>query len=518
MILTKEQAHDNIILSDKLMVIRKIRREIIDFELDRVRSTMKENLKVRDLDQATLTSCNQKLLTSLLHNQKFINAFIRSEKFKIKIWYPMPKDWLQIINKDGKLANNTICQFLWTIYCLKRITRFSWESLVYSTKFLVRFQKKGPDISILGRKKFVFVNNYKSPLGEQGKYNFLTWFKLQESVSGKIFIHNNPEFKNSREVLYVSSFLFPGSIRNRSNLLFSTAAYIYYFMFKYNLKLSLFLTYEDLTLAQCVKNSEDLEGHYFVFLEDARLDTPIWVHCLLLRNARVIYIELSQSIEPDYRSGEQINDDFEKIVAWPEIWTVTKERISYLLKFDINKNKVFREAGLPWLTDIKQYIPRFNGPTIAVFDVEPHKGHFGVSTYNFYGLQRPAFAVKFLLDIVETANSLGVRVLLKPKREIKSKRFTEYQKCLNQLAQNYPSNFLLLDPNTSLKFIGENSNAIIATPFTSAIYAGPNTLTHRVYYDPFMSGISSSRNYDFDVILGKSDLNKWMTNFAENRK
>lgn len=512
---SKKVAYKKLIINGKLEEIRKIRQRIIDFEINNIPSdkTKKHNYLLND--QIILFSNVQILCNNLLNNQKFIKSFINSERFRHKLWYPMPKEWIKICNRNEKLANITICKILWIIFCTKKISFLAINTILFFLKNVIYSPKKFRGTTHYLHGIHIYINNYEYFMSEKGKFNFLNWFEAQETLGKHIFIHSNPQCKDSEKVLFYSDFLVVKRFKDRIIILLATFKYLLYYLFNYNLKYSLTLNYKDLYHANYVTKNKIFTNWYFIFFEEMRLNMPIWVQHLSRMDNRVIFIEKSQAIEPNNLNGEQINDDFERLAIWPEVWTVTDERINYLLKFSHNKNTIFRNVGLPWLGDTVEKIPTFRGATIAVFDIEPHRGYYGISTYNIYGLQEVEYAIMFLQDIVECAEALGIRVLHKPKREIKGKRFPEYQAILNKLSKYNAKYFLSLEPGTAINYIAQQSLGVIATPFTSAVYAGSNNNIKRVYYDPLSTGISTSINIDIDIIHGKTNLMKWLIDNCE---
>jgi hypothetical protein len=503
------EAHFRFFLKDKVLSIRKFRQELVYFEAKSINSVSTKNNKNRINDQFTAFSAIQILCNNLLNNQKFIKSFIKAEQKIHKIWYPMPREWIDISNKDEVIANRFICNLLWKFYCLKKYLQLLINVFKYCCIYLIYNPIKFGKNYINFYEKYVYVGNFYSNLSEIGDFNFINWFKKREKCDSYLFIHCNNEFRDSKKVIFHPNFLMPTSAKDRAKLFILALRYMKHYILSPELKYGFNLNIEDLFRTYFLLENYESLNNIFIFREEMRLHTPIWVRYAHSLNQRVIYVEQSQWIEPDIEEGRQMDDDFEKLVIWPEVWTVTEERILFLQKHDENKKKIYRYAGLPWMHDLTRPILDFEGISIAVFDVEPHQGYFGVSTYNLFGLNEIRYSVTFLEDIVECANEFGFKVFHKPKRNIAAKRFVEYQQLLENLTTKFPKNYMLLKPETSIKFIAENTNFVIATPFTSAIYGGEFSNTSCIYYDPLETGISSSRNSVIEVIHGRKALSQW---------
>ena len=506
---TEADVYASLLLTGKILSIRKFRKELVDFETKSVKTVPTKNKKYLINDQLTLFSTIQILCNNLLNNQKFIRSFIKAEKKMHKIWYPMPREWINILNKDDVIVNSFICICLWRLYCIKKYIQLFISIFYYFFNYLfyksILFKKYYKNFN----KSYIYINNFDSKLSETGDYNFVNWLKKQGEFNNYLFVHCDEEFKNSKNVTYYSNFFTPASFKNRAKLFARVLGYIIHFISSPKTKYSFNLNIEDLLRTYHLLINHESPSNIFIFREEMRLYTPIWVRYAHSLNQKVIYIEHSQSIEPDLKKEIPLDDDFEKLVIWPEVWTVTKERIQFLQKYEENKIKRFRHVGLPWMYDSNRPILNSDEIAISVFDVEPHKGYFGVSTYNFFGLQEIGYSIAFLNDIVELAHKFGFRIFHKPKRNIAAKRYSEYQELLEHLKFKFPKNYTLLEPEISIQFIAENSNYIIATPFTSAIYAGEFSYASCIYYDPLETGISSSRNSLIEVIHGRRSLNEW---------
>jgi polysaccharide biosynthesis PFTS motif protein len=226
--------------------------------------------------------------------------------------------------------------------------------------------------------------------------------------------------------------------------------------------------------------------------------------------ARVVYIETSQYIEPLDLEGNELHDDFEHLNEWSEIWTVSNDRMNYLTEFNKEKTFTIKNLGLPWMFDHSFEIGSITKPILSIFDVEPHRFYFGWSTYNIYGLQEIQFATRFLEDIMSVAIELDLYVLHKPKRTIGGKRYPQYSKLISYFIENFPNNYCLLEPDVSLQKIIQNSQIVIATPFTSALLANPEAECTKIYFDPLLTGITPSVNTGFDLVSGEKALKNYI--------
>lgn len=511
---TEEEAYKSLIQTNKLLSIRKFRQDLVYFETKSINSLSTENQKYLINDQYAAFSTIQILCNNLLNNQKFIRAFIKAERNLHKIWYPMPKEWINIFNKDEIIVNSFICNCLWKFYCIKKYLQL-WINILncfFNYLFFkpIKFRKYYKKI----HENYIYINNFNDNLSENGVYNLINWLKKQENYNNQRFVHCEKEFRNSKNVTYYPNFFTPTSLKDRAKIFVQALVYIKHYISSSKTKYSFNLNIEDLLRTHHLLTNYQSANNIFIFREEMRLSTPIWVRYAHTLNQQVIYIEQSQSIEPDLEKGIQIDDDFEKLVIWPEVWTVSEERIQFLQKYGENKTKKFRHVGLPWMYDLNRPILNSDGISISVFDVEPHQRYFGVSTYNLFGFHEIRHSVVFLNDIVELAHKYGFKIFHKPKRNIATKRYAEYQNTIEKLTVKFPENYMLLNPETSIKLIAENSNFMIATPFTSAIYAGEFANAKCIYYDPLETGISSSRNTVIKVLYGRNDLDQWFNQIS----
>lgn len=507
-----EEFHTNIIKSKVLNNFRECRKNIVRSQLSRSKS-----IKVPVNDEYTLinnldyfNTNSQHMINNLLNNQILSRKIIKSFGMKKKIRYPIPFNWTKFFKEKGFKTDILSCFILWNLYLFKYFIS-NYISLVL---ILMR------DLKFLNSKTsmrteellspYVYIHDYEQNFAGDYFYVFANWCRSTKELRNTNYYHSNPKFMNSRNVLFNENIFLPKNNRNLFSS-FIKAIHVYHkIMLNYGVKNIVFVPLKDIYIAFNLASKKDLNRNEYLFLDSNRLRKPLWVNYLEQVNSRVVYVETSQSIEPQDLHGNELHDDFEELVEWNEIWTVSKERMKYLTS--LNKQKMFKvkNLGLPWVTDSEFNLGSINKPIISVFDVEPHRYYFGWSTYNVYGLQKIQFAAKFLADIMSVAMELDLYVLHKPKRNIGEKRYPEYAQLISNFKENFSNNYCLLDPNVSPQKIIQTSAFSIATPFTSALLANPEAECARIYFDPLFTGINTSIDSGFELVLGKHALKNFI--------
>jgi polysaccharide biosynthesis PFTS motif protein len=161
---------------------------------------------------------------------------------------------------------------------------------------------------------------------------------------------------------------------------------------------------------------------------------------------------------------------------------------------------VFASSGAP--------LPRINGPSVGIFDVQPHR----VSQYVKYALPIeyyvPSVATAFLSDIYDVASIHDVNVVYKSKRNLGRLVHPEFRNFLPSYLDR-PS-IVNVPADTSAFEVIEKVDVVIAAPFTSVALIAKSMGKPVAYYDPI--GIIKPHDpaaHGVCVIGGKWELIEW---------
>jgi polysaccharide biosynthesis PFTS motif protein len=507
-----KEAHNLSIKDNHLANIRNVRKAIVKHEIDKLeQNDILQQWSILGINNQTYLSCSvQNLCNQLLNNQKLIKRIIMAHSNGRKLAFPLPKDWIDIFNENGIVVNKSKTLLLWHIYRIKKkllnlkdqlLSLFFSLVAYFNIYHLTKQSMKYP---------FAYFHNFDNIHMEKGEFNLVNWIQDQGAIDNHFLVHSSPKSKDSVKLHYIENIFLGKSLRKLFINYIKLQIITLKIRNKLNNKYSIFIPSAEIYQTLLSFDTKHEMGNLYIFTESQRLAKPLWVFHLENINQEIIYIESSQSIEPVDLFGNNGVDDFELIDTWKKVWTVSEERKIYKKAFHSNLSSKYFNKGLPWMTDECTKIEKFTKPTIAIFDVEPHQDYYGISNYNYYGLQNVDFSIKFLEDIVHLACIFDCIVLHKPKRNIGKRRFLEYSETLKLFTKEFHQFYTLLNPSISLHKIAAVSDFVIATPFTSAALVTNETNLHKTYYDPFCLGLTDMLCSKLGLIEGKDNLENWL--------
>jgi polysaccharide biosynthesis PFTS motif protein len=504
-----EQFHSELTKSDFLNTLRATRKKIVNYEVDLTKKTISQTLNQIE-DEFFLLINAQNLCRRTLSNQNLTKKILKSQGLLNKIRFPLPLPWQKVMQENQFKLSPVICDILWKFYLLKAFISNYWDFTKFSGQSLKQLKENNETTTKNSSTSNLYFHNYKEGYNDRGTFNFIEWCKNNPELQHHLFVHSDANHKDSKGVLYNNKLLQARNVKDLALNLIKTLNYQFIMTKKYGLKRTVFVPMREIFILFNLSNKPTANLQSYLFLDGSRLRKPLWACYLEKINSRVIFIETSQSIEPLDLFGNEPVDDFQSLDNWKEIWTVSEDRRDYLTTiFKSNGSKV-KNLGLPWLFDSDFKIKHTKKKIISIFDVEPHLDYFGWSTYNIYGLQRIEFAITFLEDVISMARDLDLLVLHKPKRNIMEKRYPRYSELISNYQNLFPKTYSLVEPISAPHKIIGLSNFVIATPFTSALISNPNAKCARAYYDPLSTGIESKRKLGIDLLVGRTNLRKWV--------
>ncbi len=166
-------------------------------------------------------------------------------------------------------------------------------------------------------------------------------------------------------------------------------------------------------------------------------------------------------------------------------------------------------VGPVWFQSSAVAMPRLDKPSVAVFDITPHRG----SRYCTLGADSefytPTVANPFLLHVSNAAQRHDVLMLWKRKRNVGSLAHPFYRRLADQLAEN--SHVVLIEPAISANRVIEASFAVISMPFTSTALIAREMGKPSIYYDP--TGLLQRDDraaHGIPILSGSDELEAWI--------
>jgi polysaccharide biosynthesis PFTS motif protein len=460
--------------------------------------------------QYLLHSCIGYLTTNIL-------GYFGDNKINKKLSIALPKQWLNIISKEGAVINFIFSNFKWF---LKILIIF-----LYNEFFLIKLIIRSfiNFLFYLDRKNF--SEDYVYFLGLNNS-NFAN--KIEESNGIISFLNNNYFKKNYNKIFHDYSKI---DNYNQKNIEISYAP--------------IFLQYPRLSLIKIIFWA--LKNIIFQFLLLLKFD---WPNILLLK-------EISVSAKMSFQDKKYVAKKYlfhNSSWTYRPVWTYQAEKLGssielYFYSTNIvpfnsneikglpyygyksmnwpfyifwdqfqanfidnitNRNNKYKILGPINFTNQNKFFHNKKKKTIAVFDVQPlrdtvYKLSGGIAL-NYYTITNCTY---FITDIYELCNTKDFEILYKKKRNVGKKINFEYRRLINKLSEN--NNFINIDEHASLSDIFHYSDAVICQPFTSVAIAAKYYNKEIIYYESFdILRADDFSKHGIELIKNKSNLNNWL--------
>ena len=431
--------------------------------------------------------------------------------------HPIPYDWISLINKYD-LNVNKILSLFW--FYINVFFNF-FSAVIFFIKFLFK--------CFFSRKKN-FLNNYSffynilsqnclpSKENEQ-KYTLLHWYiNLQdiEKFDIKNIFHNKNfkkcDYKNISIVK--SNHIFPPlNFICLINFFFISLMHVFFsFFLIFTNRWFYALLLKDIIMNNYVKRIESkLMAKQYLFDNSNFVYRPLWTYSAEKKGSEIVCYFYSTNCMEIERSQKNSSIGWGyRAMDWQKYYVWNDYQKKFVNEISDGEKKII-ECGPIYFLDNKFNYFKNDNKFITVFDIHPRRISVMCSRVEPMYYYNDKNIIKFLQDIVETANKYNFKILLKQKRLYNFVVSKKYIKFIEKITKN--NNIQLINPSVSPVKLIEKSDASISIPFTSSsLYALPlNKKT--AYYDPI--SIINKDNiaaHGLDVICGIEELNLWFDN------
>jgi len=458
----------------------------------------------------------QQLIFSLVY-LKLNRAILLSIDSGKKLKYPLPDQWINIVEKNGLKIS-----FFWSsIYFKLYIAKLYISGLI---SFFVNIIFAFNLFKLADSNKYIqftdlSVNNLPTNNYDIKSKNIINWYINKRIISNKSLIikHNVPQIKtlylNGIEVIS-SVKIFPRlTLLNSIKYFFSMLATILHtfidllrgkWWHSFMLKQSLLAKRIKFTL------NEQLAEEY-LFSNSSMLNRPLWTYEASKRGSKVTLYFYSTNCEYfKHSKKDAIIPIGYSAMNWPNylVWDIYQSNFLKRLNNFITNIIV---VGPIWF-ESKSSLKKINKTkSIALFDVSPVRDSI-YSTFSapdkYY---RSHNCIAFINDILEIASKYDYQIKFKTKREFTNKIELKYRKFIQKLMLNPIIKFV--DPNTSAIDIIESCDMTISMPFTSTSVIAKEYGFNCSFYDP-TGYLSKSDPAAHGVLLLSNiiELENWILN------
>ena len=514
-----QDGHRKICESNKLEEIRKARKEIAEYENSKNSSSAKESFNKFYTTTEVLDRISQRKINLLITGIKFTKALSISSGTKTKVWYPMPKPWIKIACENGILINRGISTIMYLIIKVALYFKASREIFVVNSSSS-SFQKSEyfQDQQWLNNKIVVVGENPYTTQSEGANHheleNFGNWLKKSLGLA-KTLKFNSFEQQNISEwvLAQVGEHEIEVSLVKRLIILTQALRLFYLRKLRIGLSLYLFLSYSEIvSVLRVLDLVTQPPGKIVIFNNSHGISKPLWANLYQRKGARVCLVFYSAEDEPLFLSGSVATNDFWQLSRWEEYWVIDDTQRKNILNLLGDHKMNLYVVGVPWWSDNGKPLEITESKSVAFFDFEPHIGHFGLTTYNSYGYQDPKQCAELVERIVAECAKMGIMVWHKPKREIGSRRHSQYADMLQVLLQKYPHNYRLMPSQISPSRLIRESAGCISVAFTSTAIIARDLGIPSVYFSNSnrMPG-NHSRESSIPFMNSADELRTWLT-------
>jgi len=261
-------------------------------------------------------------------------------------------------------------------------------------------------------------------------------------------------------------------------------------------------------------------GKAYIFNISSFIVRPLWTYVAEMKGAQIIMVNYASSFQSFFYKNRYLPPEIGySSTNWPIFVNLDCNYADYLEKVINPKSLLIKFNSLPPLN----FFPKTNNIVLGkekcllVFDVTP------VSLVNYPLLfpipkyRTSETAISFLEDIINISSKMGIKVILKNKRNFnKNFHCKRYIRYINKLSND--DRVEILDYRHSVNDLCKLFGNVISAPFSSTGLESKNRGCESIFYDPTGLLVKSDRGTQgLQLISGKKELEEWVSSVLINR-
>lgn len=450
---------------------------------------------------------------------KALLASLVSQQFPVA--YPLPRIWQEVLIKHGFTVSQLRCSLAWSSRVLMYWAHGVWEIL----KHILLSLRSIPQQDSSPKTPFAYFDglapgNLPQPCQDGRSHDIITWYtNWNGRVSGvRIIRHDVPGSKNKKvgdiDVEFCQNIIPP--LKRVFNIL------LYFWWSMFAIIRSAFDALQGkwwhaFLLAEASKAAmvrlqepKNLALDYLFHCSNFTY-RPMWTYEAEKKGSKISFYFYTIFEQPKLLQGYVHEKYLMGAMNWPNylVWDNYQED---LVNRAIGKKANIETVGPIWFQSSGKELPKLPKNSVAVFDVQPHRGHFGFSTLGDVFGDGSATAKQFLLDISIVLHECGGTMVHKRKRDIGNRLNHSYASLVKKLSEN--ENVITLEPEISANRVIENCQLVITMPFTSTSILGRHLGKPSIFYDPLGLVQKDDRAaHGVPIITGLKELREWVFNY-----
>ena len=435
-----------------------------------------------------------------------------------KVVFPMPSQWVKVVEKNGFEVNRLVSTVIWAGY----VSAAYFYGLFTIGKILVN--SGGAQVRKCASKPYVYFhalapNNIRRASSDGISYDIVSWYLQWQGRKPDIdAIHHtvrNVPLKRIGDLDLVEQ---SGPLP----MLVGLSEFASYSRWALTATVIAFLDllrarwWHALLLSQAARATQAriIPSHYlareYLFHNSGWIYRPLWTHEVERSGSTVSLYFYSTNCEGFKRTKELAPLPYGyAAMNWPR-YLVWDEGQADFVRRAVGVDAKVEVVGPIWFSDNAAKVPDLRPVTVAVFDVQPMRDSFyqvlGIPEFGYY---KTDIVNQFLLDIRDALKNIDCSMAHKRKREIGKLSHPHYRSTLKRLERS--TNYLAIDPSLSAVTLVQKCDAIISMPFTSTALLGREASKPSIYYDP--SGLLQKDDpaaHGVMIIQDKKHLMEWV--------
>lgn len=437
----------------------------------------------------------------------------------------LPPDWFPILEGNGFAVNRVGCRIKWLGYLLALIFYgiFVAAREVYYAIAFRDFvaEKLDQSVMFVGYRKNLLLDN-QYIISENNQKTIISWYAKWDGRPPEISQAVSQAKGNSS--LYRNGFRYktmpfdgvPLPFLSALNLLTWTIIHGVGAIFSLvrGKWWNAFMLHEVVLVKKMEFTSDQCMPKQYLFDHSACSYKPLWAYTAEKRGAEcIVYFYSTNSAGFVDKNNIRFHFPAFYIMNWSRYLVWSEEHRDFMA--DIHRNNQipsfpnFQNVGPIPFEDSGLMLGAVSEPAIAIFDVSPVRDALywplGVNVEYYV----PSVVNRFLEDVYDAANALGITVLYKRKRDHKRFHHPKYERQCASMRQR--TGWHEVEASISAFRVIDMVDMVISLPFTSTALIGVAQGKPSIYYDPTGEMCTDDRAaLGVPIVTNKDDLRNWM--------
>lgn len=247
----------------------------------------------------------------------------------------------------------------------------------------------------------------------------------------------------------------------------------------------------------------------YLFHNSGHIYRPLWTYEAERKGSRITLYCYSTNFEGFKRpSGYPTQAHSWQAMTWPR-YLVWDEYQKEFIRRAVGQGPEVLVVGPIWFATSSLEMPRVQGRSVAVFDVQPRRPSWYQEVAPPHRYYVPEVANAFLDDVHGCVRSCGAAAVFKQKRDIGRLMHRRYVRTVERL-EGEPD-FVSVPADIDAACVIERCQAVVSIPFTSTALVARSLGRPSVFYDPTGHVQRDDRAaHGIPVLSGRSELEAWL--------